>query len=860
MKILKFGGSSLATSDRIESVARIVAEARKEGPLAVVVSAFGGVTDALIAAADSASRHDEAYQQQWQALRQRHLAAAHDVMMEPGANGKLDGVASDNLTERLEGFLEDLRDLFHGVFLLRETSPQTLDSILSYGERMSSEVVAASLCKAGLAGRACDARRLIVTDGTFGNAQVDLETSYRQVCEEIQREEIQCEEIQSDEMLRGASRHDNEVAVITGFIAATPSGRTTTVGRGGSDYTAALVGAAVNAQVIELWTDVDGVMSADPRSVPGAFSQPRLSYAELMELSHFGAKVVYPPSVHPARSQGIPLVIKNTFNPTAAGTLVTETAPPGDQPIRGISAIHRVTLMRLEGDGMVGVPGIARRLFGALARGGVSIILISQSSSEHSICFAVSPDDAERARHAVEQELALERQAGIVDTLIVEEDQSVIAVVGEQMRQRPGLAGRLFGVLGEHAISVRAIAQGSSELNISMVIDKADKTAALCAIHDAFFAPNHRRVALAVAGVGHVGRAFLEQLRMAASGLAEREGLDIRVVALCNSRRMVIHDAGIDLIAWRQSLGRQSLQGRQRVDEEQGLALPLDAETFHSALREVVGAQRVMIDCTASDQMAASYEGLLTAGVSVIAANKLPFAGETALFEQLRCAARTGKSSLLYEASVGAGLPVLSTLQDMVRSGDRIVKIDGVLSGSVNSVLEALAVGQTFSQAVRDAHRKGFTEPHPWQDLSGGDVARKLCILSRLAGHALEMRDIHVEPVISGDWEAMSQDAFWNALPKVDEEFRQRSDEAAARGHRLRYVASLDEDGARVALASVPPEHPAHGLAGADNLVAFTTTRYRDSPLVLCGPGAGPEVTAAGVFADLLRAIDRRTA
>ncbi len=837
VKILKFGGSSLATPDRVRSVARIVGEARAEGPLAVVVSAFGGVTDALIAAADSASRHDEEYQEQWQALRKRHLDAVRELAApDPSsANPIVPDVDSGHLEGHLESLLEDLRDLLHGVFLLRETSPQTLDSVLSYGERMSSEVVAFSLRQAGFASRACDARRLIVTDDNFGNAQVDRETSYRKVSSELR----------NDVSRQDESHHDGEIAVITGFIAATPSGRTTTLGRGGSDYTAALIGAAVEAQAIELWTDVDGVMSADPRSVADAFPQPRLSYAELMELSHFGAKVVYPPSVHPARSLGIPLVIKNTFNPAAAGTLVTETAPPDDHPIRGISAIHHVALMRLEGDGMVGVPGIAMRLFGALARSGVSVILISQSSSEHSICFAVSPEDAKRARFAVEEELALERQAGIVDALIVEGDQSVIAVVGEQMRQRPGLAGRLFGVLGEHDISVRAIAQGSSELNISLVIDQANKAAALSVIHHAFFAPRLRRVALAVVGVGHVGGAFLEQLRAVAKNLQEREGLDLRVVALCNSRRMLIDPSGTDLTGW-----RQGLEGQQSD--------PLDDERFRAALSEVVGAQRVLIDCSASDRMGPSFEGLLKAGVSVVAANKLPFAGDAELFERLRSAASVGRCSLLHEATVGAGLPVLSTLADVIRSGDHVVRIDGGLSGSVNAVLEDLAGGKLFSQALRDAHRKGLTESHPWQDLSGGDVARKLCILGRLAGRTLEMQDIEVEPVVRGDWGNMSLDAFWAALPEVDDKLRRLSDEAITRGHRLRYVASLDETGARVTLATVPPEHPAHGLAGADNLVAFTTARYCDSPLVLRGPGAGPEVTAAGVFADVLRAIDRR--
>ncbi|MEM7583727.1 MAG: bifunctional aspartate kinase/homoserine dehydrogenase I [Acidobacteriota bacterium] len=814
MKILKFGGSSLATAERIRSVTRIVAAARSEGPLAVVVSAFGGVTDALIAAADTASRREAHYRKAWEALRERHLTAIRELDLGHGA-----------LAERLGSMLEDLRDLLHGVYLLRETSPRTLDGILSYGERLSSEVVAASLRAAGLEGRAWDARQLIVTDDSFGNAVVDLDATYPKVRTALDRD---------------------EVAVITGFVAATPSGCTTTLGRGGSDYTAALVGAAVAAEAVELWTDVDGVMSADPRAVPDAFPLPRLSYAELMELSHFGAKVVYPPSVHPARSLGIPLVIKNTFNPAAPGTLVTETAPADELPIRGISAIHHVALMRLEGDGMVGVPGIAMRLFGALARSGVSVILISQSSSEHSICFAVSPEDAARARSAVEKELALERQAGMVDAMVVEAEQSVIAVVGEQMRQRPGLAAKVFGVLGKQEISIRAIAQGSSELNISLVIDQNDKVKALAAIHDAFFAPRERRIDVALVGVGHVGGALLEQLSEA-SQLDDSEAQQIRVVALANSRRLLIDGAGIDgagidLDQWRPDLEKAEAFDLQRLVE---------------FLRHGTG-DRVLIDCTASEALGDSFEALLASGVSVIAANKLPFVGKAEGFERLRAAARASGSALLHEATVGAGLPVLSTLEDMVRSGDRVVRIEGVLSGSVNAILESLADGEAFSRAVAEARRQGLTEPHPWQDLSGGDVARKLCILSRLSGRPVEMEDIHVEPVIAGDWSELEPEAFLRELERIDADLQQQSDTAKAGGKRLRYLAALDEHGARVALTAVPADHPAYHLAGADNLVAFTTERYRTAPLVLRGPGAGPAVTAAGVFANLLRFVDRR--
>ncbi len=813
MKILKFGGSSLADADCIRRVTTIVGEARGEGPVAVVVSAFGGVTNTLLATAESASRREDEYLDRWSAFSARHQGTVRDLAPP----------AAEALLASVDQKLEDLKDLLQGVLLLREASPRTLDAVLSYGERLSSEIVAAGLRGAGLPARACDARRLIVTDDAFGSAQVDLEASY--------------------EKIRAELGDDADIAVVTGFVAATADGQTTTLGRGGSDYTAALLGAAVDADAIELWSDVDGMMSADPRLVAEAFPQPRLSYAELMELSHFGAEVVYPPTIHPARSRRIPLWIKNTFNPTAPGTRVTEEAPPGKHPIRGISAVNQVTLMRLEGDGMVGVPGIAQRLFGALARRDVSVILISQSSSEHSICFAVSPGDTQAARAAVERELALERQAGIVDELIIEADQSVIAAVGEQMRGRPGLAGQLFGVLGRHGVNVRAIAQGSAELNLSLVVDRADQATALNAIHGAFFSPRRRQVTLAVAGVGQVGSALLSQLRSAAGELALKEELEIKVVGVCNSRRMLLDSSGVELDDW-----------RQRLDEGEAL----DADRLYGLLRESAGTRRILVDCTASEDLGLGYGGLLHAGVSVVAANKVPFSAASSLYRHLLDAAERGGANLLHEATVGAGLPVLSTLGDLIRSGDRIERIDGVLSGTVNAVLDLLAAGETLSQAVRAAHAAGLTEPHPWDDLSGRDVARKLCILSRLAGRELELSDVEVEPVItSGDWSTMDLETFWDRLPEVDGDFQRRRDEAATAGHRLRYVASLDDEGARVTLAAVPPDHPAHGLAGADNLVAFTTARYRQSPLVLLGPGAGPEVTAAGVFADILRAADR---
>jgi len=810
MKILKFGGTSLATPDAVRRAVHLVAEAHTQGPVAVVVSAFGGVTNDLLAAADAAAARDDGYQEIWSRLEQRHLSAAEELA--PGEAAELTGAVRQRFG--------DLHDLLHGVFLLRECSPRTRDGIASYGERLAARLVAAALRAAEIPAQALDARRLIVTDDTFGQAWVDAESSYRRIRERLAA--------------------GPEVAVITGFLGATPEGRTTTLGRGGSDYTAALVGAAVAAEAIELWTDVDGVLSADPRLVPGAFPQPLLSYAELMELSHFGAEVVHPPSVHPAKTGGVPLVIKNTFRPEAPGTRVMATAPAGTHPIRGISSIHRVALLRLEGDGMVGVPGIARRLFGALSQERVSAILISQGSSEHSICFAVDPEDAERARTAVDREFAFERQAGAVDRLVVETGRSVIAAVGEGMRELPGIAGRIFSVLGHHRINVRAVAQGSSELNVSLVVDGDDEAPALNAIHDAFFAPRRRRIAVALAGVGRVGATLLEQLRETAAGLAERDHLEVRPVALVTSRHMLLEPAGVDPDDWRPRL--------------EAAPAP-DLDELRAFLDQHPGDLRVFVDCTASEAVTGWYRPLLADGVAVVAANKLAFAGPLELYRALRRTEAEGGGPLFFEATVGAGLPVLGTLASLRRTGHRIERIEGILSGTVNAVLDRIAKGIPFSEAVRSAHEEGLTEPNPYEDLSGADVLRKVCILARLADRPVELEEVASEPLIPAEpWGEMELDELWRRLPELDDHFASRQREAAADGGTLRYVASITAEGAQVELRAVPPEHPAHGLAGPDNLIAFTTQHYRDTPLVIRGPGAGPAVTASGVFADVLQA------
>lgn len=812
MKVLKFGGTSVATPESIRQVVAIVRETHARGPAIVVVSALGGVTNELLAACEKAARRDEGYRQIHAALERRHLETARAVVAEREQTA---------IETEVRQRCSDLADLLHGVFLLREATARTLDSIGSYGERLAAVLVAAAMRAAGLDAEACDARQLILTDAGFGRAQVELEASYARI--------------------RNYFRESRRLQVVTGFIAATAEGQTTTLGRGGSDYTAALLGAAVRADLVEIWTDVDGVMSADPRLVAAAVPLAELSYAELMELSHFGAKVVYPPTVHPARSQGIPLLIKNTFHPQAPGTRVLEKAAPSVAPVRGIASIRRVALMRFEGDGIVGVPGVAMRLFGALARQGVSVILISQGSSEHSICFAVAPEDADAARKVVGSEFALERRLGIVDELVVEDEMAVVAAVGEEMRERPGIAGRIFSVLGAHGVNVHAIAQGSSELNVSLVVPRAAEGRALGAIHDAFFAPYRQRVVVAIAGVGRVGGALLGQIAHAAPELAAKENLELRLAAVASSRRMAVERGGFAPESWSERLTNEGVE--------------LDYAELLKQLGRPEGDVRIFVDCTASEEVTELYSQLIERGIGVVAANKRWFAGPSASWRELRARAARQRVPLLFEATVGAGLPVVATLIALRRTGDVVQRIDGVLSGTCNAVLDRVMSGERLSRAVEWAHAQGLTEPHPYDDLSGADVARKLCILARESGREIELDQIEVEPLLPGArWAEMPLDTFWTALPEIDEVFEEHRRRAEEGGRILRYVASLDESGARVSLQAVEPGHPAATVTGPDNLIAFHTVRYHQAPLVVRGPGAGPEVTAAGVFGDILAA------
>jgi len=809
-RVLKFGGTSVADPAAVRRVVDVICATRAEAHPVVVVSAMGGVTSLLLGAAEAAaSGHDPS--DNLEEIRARHLYAVTDLA---------DGPDRVRLIELLEDELTELTRILDGMALVREAPARPLDRVLSYGERLSSEIVAAALRARGVRASAVDARRAVVTDDRFGEAMVDPEATAAGI--------------------RTAIAECSGVPVFTGFLGATPTGETTTLGRGGSDYSAALVGAALDAEAVEIWTDVCGVMSADPSLVPQAFSLETLSYDELLEMSHWGAKVIHGPAVRPVRAAGIPLIIRNTFDIGFAGTRVAPGVRPDvSRPVRGIASIGEVHLLTLEGDGHEGSRAIASRFFEALARVRAHVFLISQASSVRSICVAVDPERAGAAQVEIDAEFRLERESGALEPVRVEMDCSVIAAVGGGMRETPGIAGQVFSVLGRQGVNVRAIAQGASELNISLVVGSADEGRALRAIHDSFFVPGVRVAEVYLVGTGRVGGALLEQIRADEEArAAEGEPRRIRVSGLARSRGAHVAPDGVDLERWDERIQGGGEGIREMVNAAQ-------ASRHHP---------RVFVDCTASDAPVRYYGELLRSGVSIVCANKLGLSGPTAEYDRLRSAVSAG-ARLFNETTVGAALPLLRALADLRDTGDRVHSIEGVLSGTTSFLFDRIMSGVPLSEAVREAHDSGYTEPDPREDLSGRDVVRKAIILARTIGIAIEPDAVVFEPILGGSgWEDLDLGAFWDRLPEVDPAWEDRCTRALSGSRRLTYLARISRDEVRVEVTEISEDHPAWGLRGTDNLVAIRSDRYDRTPLVVRGPGAGPEVTAAGVYADVLRA------
>lgn len=802
MKVLKFGGSSLGSSERIQNVATTISQS---GSKHIVVSAINGTTDELFEIAELARTGDEAFRERLEELKAHHL----EIVDKLGLSSK----------DTLSRHFEELASLYHGISLLRETTPRILDLLTSFGERMSATLLSEYLKKSFQHVLYVDTRNYIKSDDHFGEAKVLRNQTY--------------------DNLRTLLRENKDaVCIYTGYIASTEKGETTTLGRGGSDLTAALLAAAYGASEIQIWTDVDGVLTADPSKVKKAFPIEQLSFEEALELSHFGAKVIHPPSLKPAIDCDIPVRIKNTFRPEFPGTFISRKKSPVEAPITGISSIDQIALLRVTGAGMIGVAGISKRLFSALYSHNVNVILISQASSEHSICIAIDPESAERAREAVESEFELEIQAQLIESVSIEEGFSILAVVGENMAHAPGLSARLFQALGRNGINAVAIAQGSTELNISVVISSEDETKALRAVHDAFFFSEvHTTLNLYLVGTGRVGKTLLKQLLEEKEALASRR-LELRIVGLANSKAMFFEPSGI-------TNPEEALQS--------GEPMP-SVSAFVDRMQELNLANSVFIDCTASAKVAEVYKRILRSSISIVTPNKRANSGSYESYCDLLETAQRNNVKYYYETNVGAGLPIISTLQDLLASGDKVTRIEAVLSGTLSYIFNTFASGKSFSGVVKLAHENGFTEPDPREDLNGQDVARKLLILAREIGLPLENSSLKVQSLIPACTEsAKTAEEFLNLLPDADGEFERLLSEAESEEKVLRYIGRVENGRAEVSLQAVDQSHPFYSLSGTDNIISFTTHRYQDTPLVVKGPGAGTDVTAAGVFAEIVR-------
>jgi aspartokinase/homoserine dehydrogenase 1 len=814
MLLLKFGGTSVGSADGINRVIDILKNSEREGILAAVVAAFSGVTDALIETAHAAARGDD-FSRQVRDIRTRHEdCAAHFLK----AAEKKD---AENAVETL---VSELSRTLDGISLLGEVSDRSLDLVMSFGERLSASLLALIFTANGIKSSFLDARTLVITDSCHGRANI------------LQKE--------TEANIRAHfDRSDKTLRVVTGFIASTADGHTTTVGRDGSDLTAAVFAAALGAEKLEIWTDVDGIPTADPKYVKNAFLIEEISYTEAMEISHFGARVIFPPSVKPALEKGVPIMIRNTFNTSSPGTRIVKNAAGGKFPIRGMSSIGSAALVRVQGSGMVGVAGFSARVFGALARKGISVMLISQSSSEYTICFAVLPEDAQGAESVLKEEFAPEIRAGSIDKPFVENGLSIIAVVGSAMKSTSGISGKVFHALGRNGINVIAIAQGSSETNISAVIPSQDEGKALNAIHDAFFFANQRSVNLFLAGTGLIGGTLLDQISDNREKLADRDMIKINLIGAANYDRMIFSHNGIDPV-----------KAKKLVNEGGEGTEAFNLAAFIEKMITLNLPNSCFCDCTASEDIAASYEKILQQSIPIVTPNKKANSGKLDYYKKLTAYSRERGIPYLYECTVGAGLPVISTLRDLTLSGDKVLRIEAVLSGTLSFIFNNYDGSKPFSALVREAKAKGYTEPDPRDDLNAMDAARKALILARECGLSLEFANVSIEPILpQACFNAKDIDAFFSELEKSDADFEKRRADAAEKGQLLRYVAIVEEGKAKISLRGEGEGSPFRSLVDSDNIVVITTSRYSKLPMVIKGPGAGAQVTAGGIFADIVR-------
>ena len=805
MKVMKFGGTSVGSVDSILKVKQIVEAA--EEPVIVVVSALGGITDKLINTSQMAANGDAEYEKEYREIVNRHIEMVYTVI--PAGEGRT------VLLDKVNELLSELKDIFQGIYLIKDLSSKTSATIVSYGERLSS-IIAATLIKGAVW---YDSRNFIKTEKKHAKHILDSELTTSLVKETF------------DEI--------PQVALVPGFISTDKnSGEVTNLGRGGSDYTASIIAASLNAASLEIWTDVDGFMTADPRVISTAYTINELSYVEAMELCNFGAKVVYPPTIYPVCHKNIPILIKNTFNPEAPGTIIKQEVDSGSKAIKGISSINDTTLITVTGLGMVGVIGVNFRIFKALAQNGISVFMVSQASSENSTSIGVRNQDAALACEVLNEEFAKEIEMGEISPVVAEMNLATIAIVGENMKHTPGIAGKLFGTLGRNGISVIACAQGASETNISFVVEAKSLRKSLNVIHDSFFLSEYQVLNLFICGTGTVGGSLIEQIRCQQQKLMQERGLKLKVVGIADGHRALFTRAGIDLASYREEM------------EEKGI--PSSAAVLHD---EIIGMNifnSVFVDCTASAEVASLYKEFLMHNISVVAANKIAASSDYSIYSELKQIARRRGVKFLFETNVGAGLPIINTINDLINSGDKILKIEAVLSGTLNYIFNKISANVPFSQTIKMAQEERYSEPDPRIDLSGKDVIRKLVILAREAGYKLEQTDGEKHLFVPSDFFEGPLEEFWKKVPSLDADFEARRRKLESENKRWRFVAKLENGKGSVSLQEVDSKHPFYGLEGSNNIILLTTERYKEYPMMIQGYGAGASVTAAGVFADIM--------
>ena len=806
MKVLKFGGTSVGSVESILSLKEIVLKEAQEQNLVVVVSALGGITDKLIQTSRLAVEGKDEWRQEFDNMVDRHHKMIDTIIT--------DAKKRETLFNTVDSLFEQLRSIYFGVFLIHDLSSKTQDAIVSYGERLSSQIVATLIDGA----RWFDSREFIKTEYKNGKHQLDAELT--------------------NTLVRKAFADLPRISLVPGFISKDKhNGETTNLGRGGSDYTAAIIAAALNADVLEIWTDVDGFMTADPKVIPAAYTINQLSYIEAMELCNFGAKVIYPPTIYPVCIKNIPIKVKNTFNPEHPGTLIKEKIDDDNKPIKGISSIKGTTLITVTGLSMVGVIGVNRRIFTALADNGISVFLVSQASSENSTSIGVKDDDAEAAIEVLNNEFRKEIETGAMYPMSAESGLATIAIVGENMKHTPGIAGKLFGALGRSGISIIACAQGASETNISFVVQQDFLRKSLNVIHDSFFLSEYKVLNIFICGIGTVGGKLIEQIRDQQEVLKKENRLNLNVVGIASSSKAIFSRDGIDLYNYKTMLDASEPSNSQKLLE--GI---LKMNIFNS----------VFVDCTASQEIADLYEPLLKHNVSVIACNKIAASSDYENYIKLKNIALTHGVKFRFETNVGAGLPIIGTINDLVHSGDRILKIEAVLSGTLNFIFNELSADVPFSETVRRAREQGYAEPDPRIDLSGMDVIRKLVILAREAGYQVEPKDVEKHLFVPDEYFEGDVETFWQRLPELDEDFEKRRQTLEKENKRWRFVACLDGGKTCVSLQAVDIHHPFYDLEGSNNIVMLTTERYKEYPMLIQGYGAGASVTAAGVFANIM--------